>query len=231
MKIKSWQITATLVLLVLGILLSVQFRTQQNFENSLISQSTEDLVAMWKNLDKKQVALQQEISELKSQKELLTLQSQAGQNDLSNIQQEIEKLKMVSGQKMLEGPGITLTITEDSQLLYLDLIDIVNELWASGAEAIAINDQRVTFNTAFWDTERDGKIVLLQNGRQILYPIVIKAVGDPQTLEKGLTFPGGLIDNLETLYSIYPQINVNENIIIPAEEKPDTWLYARIVNP
>ena len=109
--------------------------------------------------------------------------------------------------------------------------DRVNELFASGAEAVSINDTRFTIHTVISEKEtvvetRDesGKpyqkesYVPIINGKELLYPIVIKAIGDPVTLETGLTYPGGIIESLNSLYMVYPVIKKADNLVIPAAE-------------
>lgn len=223
----SVQIPVALVFLLLGILLSIQFKTQQELISSLISQSTEDLVAMWKELDKKHRTLEMDVALLQKEKAALLQKSDTGKSTLGTIQEDIKKLRMVNGLSSLEGPGITIKITGDTELLYLDLVDIINELYSSGAEAIAINNHRVTFSTSLSDINVDGKVYITINGQRLLPPIVIKALGNPHTLEKGLTFPGGLVDNLGTLYSIHPQIKKEEKLVLPGVNPPPVWLYAR----
>ena len=51
MNKNRWQLSITVVLLVLGILLSLQFKTQQDILESLAKQKTEDLAVMWKSLN------------------------------------------------------------------------------------------------------------------------------------------------------------------------------------
>lgn len=216
-RLKAWtQACLTVVLLILGILLALQFRTQRLLASSLEAQKTGDLVAMWKNSNAKRSQLIQEINELEGQLQSLT--SAWGESDKAQaaLEKEILRLKTALGLIPVKGPGITVTFTGESPLLDTDLIDLINELWVSGAEAIAINDHRVTLATFIVDKEEGPSIYHTVNGQKLLYPIVIKAIGDPDTLEKGLTFTGGILDNLNTLYNIRPDIKKHQEIKIPA---------------
>ncbi|MDK2821879.1 MAG: hypothetical protein PWP31_1844 [Clostridia bacterium] len=215
-KNKNWYIPLTIVLIFLGLLLSLQFRTQKLLANSLETQKTEDLVVMWKNLALKRSKLLDEITNLQKQLSTLQATSNQGSNMEQTLSENLERLQMSSGIVPVEGPGVTVTITGDAPLLYLDLVDLVNELWASGAEAIAINEHRITTLTPIADKENGSSIYITVNNEKLLYPIVIKAIGDPHTLEKGLTFTGGLIENLSTLYNINPIIKKEENLKLPA---------------
>ncbi|GFN22004.1 DUF881 domain-containing protein [Thermanaeromonas sp. C210] len=223
-----WQICLAVVLLVLGVLLSLQFRTQRLLASSLEFQKTEDLVAMWKKLSAKRLELQEEVGQLEEQ--LQALSTGYGQSDEAQaaLTKELVRIKNHLGLTPVKGPGITVTFTGDAPLLAQDLVDVVNELWVSGAEAVAINEHRITASTFIGDKEEGRNLYLTVNGQKLLYPIVVKAIGDPQTLEKGLTFTGGLLDNLSTLFNIRPDIKRHEELQLPASV-PSGFKYARPV--
>ncbi|WP_258358702.1 DUF881 domain-containing protein [Moorella sulfitireducens] len=229
-KKKGWPISLTIVFLILGLLLSLQFRTQRLLASSLEAQKTEDLVAMWKDLTSKRNKLQDEIAQL--QEQLFTLKAASGEDSAAEtaLEKELDRLQVITGIIPVKGPGITITITGDAPLLYEDLVDIVNELWASGAEAIAINEHRIGISTAIADTEEGARVYITVNGEKLLYPIVIKAIGDPHTLEKGLTFTGGLIENLNKLFNIYPDIKKEQDLQLPGTSLP-RWQYAKSPPP
>lgn len=65
-----------------------------------------------------------------------------------------------------------------------DLKKIVNELRLAGAEAISINDVRITSMSDFKDIA-DGLVVV--NGARQISPYVVKAIGEQTYLESGLT--------------------------------------------
>ncbi|MGF7184338.1 uncharacterized protein YlxW (UPF0749 family) [Desulfitispora alkaliphila] len=216
---KHWKVPLTITMLILGFFLSVQYKVQQDVENALAMQKTEDLVAMMRNLHEKRNVLEDEISDLLQERRSYLDNVTAEQALVESMEAELKRLQIASGSVPIKGPGISVTITGESHLLYLDLVDIINELWATGAEAIAINDIRVGTNTTIYDQiSRDAPEIMV-NGRSVLYPVIIYAIGDPHTLEKGLTFPGGIIDNLNTLYNIYPEIRQDKEIILPGKKK------------
>ncbi|BCV22818.1 DUF881 domain-containing protein [Moorella sp. Hama-1] len=230
LKIKSWPLSLTAVFLVLGILLSLQFRTQRLLASSLEAQKTTDLVTMWKNLSAKRNQLQGEIAQL--QQQLFTLKTNSGQSSEAeaSLTRELTRLQMNTGLAAVKGPGVTVTITGDAPLLYFDLVDLVNELWASGAEAIAVNNYRINAYSTISEENDGPRNYITVDGQRLLYPIVIKAIGDPQTLDKGLTFTGGLIDNLNNLYKVYPIVKREQDLQLPAASLP-TWRYAKAAPP
>jgi uncharacterized protein YlxW (UPF0749 family) len=206
-------------------MLSVQFKTHQALSTALEYQGTEALVAIWKELNNKKDLLEQELTYLREREAALSRTSVAGETTRDNLRQELTKLQLACGLLPARGPGITVTFSGDTPLLSLDLVDLINELWASGAEAIAINDLRVTGLTSVGEVRERGEYRLTVDGRKLNYPIVVKAIGDPDNLEKGLTFPGGLIDNFNTLYAIYPRIEKRAELAVPAAP-PVAWKYS-----
>ena len=221
-----WQVLLAVVMFFLGLMLSVQFKAQQALSTALEYQTTENLVAMWKDLNAKKELLQKELEQLRTQEATLGQQSSAGKNAKEDLQRELVKLQTATGLVAVSGPGISVTLNGDSPVIALDLVDLINELWASGAEAIAVNGQRLTALSAVGETRVGDEYFLTLNGRRLYYPIVIQALGDPDTLEKGLTFPGGIIDNFNTLYAIYPRIEKHERLTLPPAPAT-SWRYAR----
>src|SRR5690606_20919065 len=228
---KGWYISLTLVFVVLGFLLSTQFQTQQKILTALDAQKKEDLITVWKNLDDKNRALQQEMEDLDAAYRQLLAQSQEETSAVKTISDDINRLKLVSGVTPVTGPGITVTITGDAPLMFLDLIDLVNELWATGAEAISVNDHRITSRTSIAEASDAFSFYITVDGQRLLFPVIVKAIGDPHTLEKGLTFTGGLIDIWKTQYGIHPEVQQRQEINIPAVKSVQPWFYARVVTP
>jgi uncharacterized protein YlxW (UPF0749 family) len=66
-----------------------------------------------------------------------------------------------------------------------DLQTVVNEIWAAGAEAVAVNGQRLTALSAI----RSAGDAVLVDFRPLTPPYRIEAVGDPHKLRE--TFVGG----------------------------------------
>ena len=83
----------------------------------------------------------------------------------------------------------------------------------AGAEAIAIGDQRVVYSTAIAGSSDR----LLVNGNPIVRPVVIRATGSPDVLDRALTRKGGMVSYLQTSYPT-GQITVTQatRLILPA---------------
>ena len=87
--------------------------------------------------------------------------------------------------------GVIVTITDGvhRKVEAYDLLQLLNELRAAGAEAIAINEQRVVYSTYIVDI-RNANTYIRVNGEKVASPYIIKAIGDPTYLESGLSQKG-----------------------------------------
>ncbi len=228
MERKSWQIPVTIVLIFVGILLTLQFQSQTRVLTDLTMQKTEHLITMVRNLSDKRTSLMEELETLETILQELKVSGAAEANIIENLNSDLKRLSIVNGDREVSGPGLTVTFSEYDPILYTDLVLIINELWAAGAEAITINDTRVTFNTVIFYGEENNSMYITANHIPLSFPITIKAIGNPNTLDKGLTLPGGIIDNL-ALFQAFPEIEQQEELVLPAVEKKVPFYNARDV--
>src|SRR3712207_176724 len=108
-----------------------------------------------------------------------------------------EVVALAAGRSAVRGPGVTVRLTDapangprrddvrpdDLVVHQQDLQAVINALWAGGAEAMALQDQRVTSTTAF----RCVGNVLSLGGRVYSPPYEVRAIGDPAALRSALT--------------------------------------------
>ena len=105
--------------------------------------------------------------------------------------------EFAAGVVAVQGPGLTVQLSDapaggshafnsvpDDLLVHQqDVQAVVDALWAGGAEAMSIQDQRVTATTA---VRCVGNVLQLQ-GHTYSPPYVIKAIGDQRSLSKALS--------------------------------------------
>lgn len=219
MRSKKGQISIMVVCLVLGIMLSVQFRNSQNSNENLRGTRSDELMYKLNTATQERDALAKEVISLREK----IANVKNNDNATAGIQEELRKSNMAAGLVPVEGPGIVVTLNdsprplqadEDPNALIIhdkDILRIVNELKASGAEAIAINDERIT---AMSEIRCAGSTILV-NTNKIGPPFVIKAIGDPQMLESGLSIKGGIVEELK-YYSLQVQIQKSNQLELPA---------------
>ena len=146
-----------------------------------------------------------------------------GEDQVEILQDELAETRIMAGLTAAVGPGISIEMS-DSQKPSAGLVDpnvflihdddvlkVVNELFAAGAEAVSINGERVVSTTEI----RCAGPVFLVNGTRIAPPLKILAIGDSKTLDSSLKMRGGVIDNL-SLWGIEIKTKIEEEITIPA---------------
>lgn len=215
-KIKRWQIPVFITFLLLGLLITVQFRTQQDYLRDLPQQKTDDLVLLLRKTNDKNEELEKTLAELESQQNSFNTNISEDETLIKQMNQEISTQQIALGLKAVEGPGVTITIPANQPIMYYDIIDIINELWNCQAEAIAVNDHRITSWTKIYWTEQTELTI---DGQAVAFPCTIKAIGDPDKLLSGLNLLGGVLSNLAT-YGINPTVNEEEELSLPAADAP-----------
>lgn len=219
-KFGSFQITLAVIMLAFGIMITAQIRTQVKVTSSLENQTSQDLSVIIINLNEKRSELERNLAGLQSELANIESKADAGVSLSATLNNQIKQLSIFTGGAATEGVGITVTITGDSPLFYMDLIDLANELFGSGAEVVAINDTRINFNSMIFEGKNvKGDTVITIDGKELFFPIVIKAIGNADTLEKGLTYPGGRIDFFNNFYHIYPTIKKEQLVSIPTSRE------------
>lgn len=142
-------------------------------------------------------------SELQVSEDTLESVRQSATKDNDNftkIDEELKNTNALLGLTDLTGEGVIITVADNdsasisdedisSELVHnTDLIEIVNELKNTKAEAISINGQRVISTT---DIKCVGAVITV-NGEKINSPFVISAIGNKELLN-GITRPGSYI--------------------------------------
>ncbi len=120
------------------------------------------------------------------QRELDAVERQSGRGEaLESLLSQVGRLGMLAGLKEVQGPGLEVTLRDstlrrapsgdpnDLVIHEQDLQAIVNALWGGGAEAMAINGERITSESAV----RCVGNTLLLHGSVYAPPYRIKAIG------------------------------------------------------
>lgn len=201
MRIKGAQVSLALVCLIVGVMFGIQYKTTSFYKASLVPIKIEDLTAQLNTVTGERDSLEQQVASLNQQLEDIR------NNDLemADLQKDLQLANMVGGLYPVEGPGVSITMSESSGSLQasesgngsivnvLDILRLVNELRASGAEAITVNDQRIT---AMSEIHWSGTMIVINQNR-IAPPFHIQAIGDPSMLESGMSLKGGYLETLK----------------------------------
>lgn len=231
-----WQVT--FLCFVLGILLAGSLQTVSNIhrsgEGSRLGTGAPPSINA--NLSKAVRDKDREISTLREQATQLqnTLAQGDGQSKMLN--KELQKMKLLAGLTEVKGPGIILTLQDsptgppsnrmfekENYLIHDWTIQrAINELNASGAEAVSINGQRVLSRTAI----RCVGPTALVNNVAFSSPYEIKVIGDPNTLAGGLTIREGFADSLRSYDPRMIKIEKKQSVVVPAYTGSTEFRYA-----
>jgi uncharacterized protein YlxW (UPF0749 family) len=167
-------------------------------------------------------ARQEEITALTG--EIATLQKELLGDEGQPVRDEIAADSVQSGVTAVTGPGLRLVLTdapsdnpdeEDPELRVqdVDLQVIVNGLWAAGAEAVAVNGQRLTAMTAI----RSAGDAVLVDLVALSSPYTVEAVGDAVGMQTALArvSAGQHLATLRTTYGIGVQISSQSKLDLP----------------
>ena len=124
--------------------------------------------------------------------EVDALSAQVGDAGVEDVQEGADALRRPAGLVPVEGPGLSITLTDapedvidtaDTEVGKLvvhqqDIQAVANAMWAGGAEAMTIQGQRVISTTGI---KCVGNTVVL-HGVPYSPPYVVTAVGNPDTM-------------------------------------------------
>lgn len=145
-------------------------------------------------------------------------------------QEELTLLNFASGYSAVAGPGIQIELNDAdlsklgldvdpslAKVFDTDIITVLNGLWAAGAEAIAIGNQRIAPTTAI---SQSGEAILV-NYRPILPPYRVFAIGDSELLERfNKTDDAQDLAEVSRIYGIGYSVQEIDRIEIPTSVRP-----------
>lgn len=195
------KIYIVIVAMILGILIVAQIRSFADINSLFIRDTQSNIFQEIMILKDKNKDLGSEIDRLE-----ITLQQLRNQNSaLEAINEEIEKYKKITGDFSIFGPGIRLTI--NAELTTPWVIDLVNEFFNTGVQAVSVNGIRLTNKSVGFDTLPQRQILL--NGIIVYSPFVFNVIGESSLIVDVLELPGGIMDRLEVAF---PDIEVDVEI-------------------
>lgn len=236
MKKGSSKLSIAIVFAILGFLLAYQFKTiymrnkQVDYgkQNSEIVQENEELKKQKEDYAARIDELEKKIIDYEN--------SAAGRDEQSNLLiRDLEQSRVLMGSTAVQGEGVIVNIVPKSKIFGsnfevqpisdTDLLRIVNELYAAGAEAISINDIRLTATSGI----RNAGNSILINEDRISYneKVTIKAIGNRELLMATLNFPGNIPRMLWELCDL--EMKDNENIEIEKSKSNLEFIYAKPV--
>lgn len=195
-KVDGWRVAVPVVCLLAGMLFAVSRTNADGYE--LRGGRTMELSGLVRDAEARVADAEQRLGGLNT--ELRALESDAARSDgrTAAAGDRAAELGPPVGLTALTGPGLTVTLTDaprgpdgrypadvppDALVVHQeDVQSVLNALWAGGAEALAVQDQRLVTTSAV----RCIGNTLLLDGRTYSPPYVMTAIGDPDVLRAAL---------------------------------------------
>ena len=236
---RGWHAAAALVFLVAGALFATTALNSKGLD--LRAASITDLPGVVRQERERSDELQAKVAALN--KEISQLSHQVDDSSVTRLQHEVDGLLQPAGVAPVAGPGLTVVLDdapkseidkagEDGDVSVDELVvhqqdiqAVVNALWAGGAEAMTIQDQRVISTTGI---KCVGNTVVL-HGVTYSPPYRISAIGDPTSLRAALDSSDYIAAYLEVVashglgYEVLPSLRLE----LPGYEGSTALKYAR----
>ena len=231
---KPWLWQITLLASVLGALLALSLKTQDRIRGEqLPNMRINKLASAYADMRETVVAQKKQIADMQKN---LTQYQKAAATESGNarlLSNDLQRANVLAGLVAVTGPGVVVTLRDSKnpppkpadmpresyveivkyyQIHDADIQLVINELRAAGAEAIAVNDQRVVATTA---VRCVGPVVLVNNVQTQGSPVRIAAVGDSDTLASSLLMKNGVRDTFINDPSMFSLDKV-KNLTLPA---------------
>lgn len=188
-------------------------------------------------VDEGRALLVEQITERTAERDALDADGQRLSEEITALQEEllrvsdptlvaqVQRLELVAGAVPVAGPGVTVELDDgsalqdgvvdpESRVQDVDLKMVVNALWAAGAEAMAVNGQRLTSLT----TVRTAGETIWVNFVPLVPPYRVEAIGDPATMQTRFarSSAAATLVSLEGTYGITAAVAAADDLTLPA---------------
>jgi uncharacterized protein YlxW (UPF0749 family) len=186
-------IVFTLFMVAVGLLAATAYRTNVAPSSAtVIGDRHEELVQLVQNLERRKSTMERDLGHLRAQVSQLGEEAAQRQGLYQGYTAELDRMSMLAGLVSVVGPGLLIDVADNPDppdadpnnfiVHDYDLRALVNALWAAGAEAVSINDQRLVAMSAI----RCVGTTILVNNTRLGSPFIIRAIGDREKLRAGL---------------------------------------------
>jgi uncharacterized protein YlxW (UPF0749 family) len=217
---------AVLLCVLLGVAIATQVR-QTNSGDSLDTARPADLLVLLDSLRQREATLSTEVAELERTLTALQASGSSDQAAIQNAQARLAALSILIGTVGATGPGVTVRIEDPGPgVAPQAMLDVLDELRAAGAEAIQIGDghQAVRAGVDTWIVGAPGTLTV--DGKILMPPYSVLAIGDPPTLAAAMNIPGGAVDSVKRVGGTM-SVQQGDKVDITALRQPKPRQYAQ----
>lgn len=141
----------------------------------------------------------------------------------------VERLGVLGGALPVQGPGVRVELDDavptdlsgevppEGRVHDTDLRRIINYLWAAGAEAVAVNGQRITASSYIAEA---GEAIVVDS-RPLARPYTVEAVGEPDALltEVRTGAAGQYTAIIRDTYDVRVDVSGTEDLQLPGSSR------------
>ncbi|MEU4389481.1 DUF881 domain-containing protein [Kribbella sp. NPDC023855] len=218
---RSHRIILVIALLFLGFLLAVA--ASQNYRSAPEAEKQrKELIARINQADGRLNDLRGRQTKLADEVRGLQAGGLSNTSEGAALQQKLDDLELQTGAVAATGPGLKAVVddakdSDDKQgrLLDVDLQQLVNGLWTSGAEAISVNGHRLTSLTAI----RGAGTAITVDYSSLTPPYTVLAIGDTATMPARFAQSSGgqWVQYLVSNFQIRMTITTEDSLLVPAD--------------
>jgi uncharacterized protein YlxW (UPF0749 family) len=196
-RISTWSVTLGVALLALGFLIAAQVRTEVP-RVRYTSLERVPLVETATGLKAQQADLQARILDLRDRIRTAETATQGSGTQARDLTSQLDVARLVGGLVGLTGPGVVIQIEDpegpvpsgggpsDRRVSADDLRTLAEQLSLAGAEAVAVNTERIVPLSGFLDI---GESILV-NSAYLVPPYQVVAIGPPDVYDRLTGSPG-----------------------------------------
>jgi len=243
---KPWLSQITVLAAILGALLALSLKTQDRIRgDQMPNMRPNQFASAYAQLRDEVVDQKKSIADLQSRLNKYQQAAAAESGNTKLLSADLQKANLLAGTIAVTGPGVVVTLRDSKKApprpadmapedyiamtrTYIihseDIQAVINELRAAGAEAIAVNDQRVVATTAIRCV---GPVVQVNSIPTNGSPVRIKAIGDPDTLVSALTMASGIQDQYKVTDPSMFSMDKVKGMTLPAFAGSTTVRYAQ----
>lgn len=211
MKQRVAQVSLSAVALLIGILLVGQLRSQAR-PTEISTLPAQELSQLVDTLSDRTRELRTGLADLRETLREYRVAGSQGQSALEVSREDLRRITAFGGLAAVEGEGLILEVEGDLDAIALN--DLLNELRNAGAEALAVDDIRITHRSV----AVQGPTSLLIDGFEVAHSFSLLAIGSPEGLLATIERPGGIIAQLQQFIDASIVARQSDEIVVPATE-------------
>ena len=205
------QLSLFLVAVLIGVLGVGQLNSHAR-SREVSSLSAQELSTLIETLTSRNRELSAGLADIREQLRQYEVSGPQSQSALQVSREDLRRITAFGGLAAVTGQGIVMDVNGSLDAIALN--DLVNELRNAGAEALAVDDVRITARSV----AVQGPSALQIDGVEVARRFTLRAIGSPDGLLGAMQRPGGIISQLKLFISATIEISQANSLQLPASK-------------